>query len=133
MATSVVLSLAGAIVGVCHLGVWVMRWRAKQQSGQALIEVTEAGDMAQMRELLANGADVTARNAQGWTPPHVAAAGGDVAVLTLLMQYGAAVHARSNIGTTPLYNATVFGRKEALVAVLLVHGAHPEDAWEAAF
>jgi ankyrin repeat protein len=86
-----------------------------------------------MRVLRANGADVKARNAQGWTPLHVAAAGGDVAVLTLLLQYGADVHAQSNIGTTPLYNATAFGRKEALVAVLLAHGAHPEDAWEAAF
>jgi ankyrin repeat protein len=86
-----------------------------------------------MRQALAHGADIHSTNARGWTPLHIAAAGGDVTVLTLLLEHGANVHATCNIGTTPLYQATVFGKKAAVVELLLAHGARPDDAWEATF
>jgi uncharacterized protein len=104
--------------------------QAAQRAGQVLLQATEAGDIMQMQALLAQGAEVNARNAHGWTPLHVAAAGGDPAVIALLLQHGADVHAQSHIGTTPLDNATTRGGRQAVIELLLAHGAKPSDAWD---
>src|SRR5438093_534346 len=104
----------GMVIGLGILGgaVVVMAIRRRQRqaarrAGQELLQATEAGDVVQMEVLLAQGAEVNARNAHGWTPLHVAAAGGDPAVVALLLKHGADVHTRSHIGTTPLDNATI--------------------------
>ena len=128
-----VVSLGGLLAVVCCLGIWRWRQRRTRQAGNALLAATETGDLAQMRAALAHRADINIRNAQGWTPLHIAAAGGDVQVLALLLQHGADVHAECNLGTTPLYNATVFGKKSAIVELLLAHGARPESAWSPTF
>jgi hypothetical protein len=94
------------------------------------LAATEAGDLACLRALLAQGADLKRRNTQGWTPLHIAAAGGDPEIVTLLLQYGADVHAESNTGNTPLYNATVFGGRKAVIDLLLAHGAKADSAWD---
>jgi uncharacterized protein len=107
--------------------------QAAQRAGQGLLQATEAGDIMQMQALLAQGAEVNARNAHGWTPLHVAAAGGDPAVIALLLQHGADVHAQSHIGTTPLDNATTRGGRQAVIDLLLAHGAKPSDAWDEPF
>jgi ankyrin repeat protein len=107
--------------------------QAAQRAGQGLLQATEAGDIMQMQALLAQGAEVNARNAHGWTPLHVAAAGGDPAVIALLLQHGADVHAQSHIGTTPLDNATTRGGRQAVIELLLAHGAKPSDAWDEPF
>jgi len=86
-----------------------------------------------MEVLLAKGAQVNARNAHGWTPLHVAAAGGDPAVITLLLQHGADVHAQSHIGTTALDNATTRGGRKAVIDLLLAHGARRNGAWDEPF
>jgi len=107
--------------------------QAAQRAGQVLLQVTEAGDIVQMEALLAKGAEVNARNAHGWTPLHVAAAGGDPAVLALLLKHGADVHAQSHIGTTPLDNATTRGGRQAVIDLLLAHGAKRNGAWDEPF
>lgn len=107
--------------------------QAAQRAGQVLLQATEAGDIMQMQALLAQGAEVNARNAHGWTPLHVAAAGGDPAVIALLLQHGADVHAQSHIGTTPLDNATTRRGRKAVIELLLAHGAKPSDAWDEPF
>jgi len=104
-----------------------------QRAGQVLLQATEAGDMVQMEALLAKGAEVNASNAYGWTPLHVAAAGGDPAVVALLLKHGAHVHAQSHIGTTPLDNATTRGGRQAVIDLLLAHGAKPSSRWDGAF
>ena len=104
--------------------------QAAQRAGQGLLQATEAGDIVQMEALLAKGAEVNARNAHGWTPLHVAAAGGDPAVIALLLQHGADVHAQSHIGTTPLDNATTRGGRKAVIDLLLAHGAKRNGAWD---
>ena len=104
-----------------------------QRAGQGLLQATEAGDIVQMAALLAKGAEVNARNAYGWTPLHVAAAGGDPAVVALLLQHGADVHAQSHIGTTPLDNATTRGGRKAVIDQLLAHGARRTNTWDEPF
>jgi uncharacterized protein len=107
--------------------------QAAQRAGQVLLQATEAGDIVQMAALLAKGAEVNARNAYGWTPLHIAAAGGDPAVIALLLHHGADVHAQSHIGTTPLDNATTRGGRKAVIDLLLTHGARRNGAWDEHF
>jgi ankyrin repeat protein len=107
--------------------------QAAQRAGQVLLQATEAGDIVQMAALLAKGAEVNARNAYGWTPLHIAAAGGDPAVIALLLHHGADVHAQSHIGTTPLDNATTRGGRKAVIDLLLTHGARRNGAWDEPF
>ena len=115
------------------LALWRRQRQAVQSAGQALLQATEAGDIAQMEALLAKGAEVNARNPHGWTPLHVAAAGGDPAVIALLLQQGADVHAQSHIGTTALDNATTRGGRKAVIDLLLAHGAKRNGAWDEPF
>jgi ankyrin repeat protein len=122
------LSGVGVVIALCQ-----RQRQAAQRAGQMLLQATEAGDIVQMQALLAKGAEVNARNAHGWTPLHVAAAGGDPAVIALLLQHGADVHARSHIGTTPLDNATTRGGRQAVIDLLLAHGAKLSDAWDEPF
>src|SRR3989442_2446634 len=122
--------LGGAVV------VLAIRWcqrQAAQRAGQELLQATEAGDVLHMEALLAQGAEVNARNAHGWTPLHVAAAGGDPAVVALLLKHGADVHTQSHIGTTPLDNATIRGGRKAVIDLLLAHGAKRNGAWDEPF
>ena len=119
-------------VGVV-LALYRRQRQAAQRAGQVLLQATEAGDVVQMKVLLAQGAEVNARNAHGWTPLHVAAAGGDPAVIALLLQHGADVHAQSHIGTTPLDDTTTRGGRKAVIDLLLAHGAKRNGAWDEPF
>ena len=120
----IVLLLAGLFLGL------KARRRAANVAGQALLQATEAGDVAQMQALLSKNVNIQTRNAYGWTSLHLAAAGGDVTVVQLLLKHGADVHARSNVGTTPLYHAMVQGGRRAVVDLLLAHGARAEPSWD---
>src|SRR5947209_9715880 len=123
-----VVSGAVLVMAVCR-----RQRQAAHVAGQALLQATETGDVVQMETLLAQGADVKARNAHGWTPLHVAAAGGDPTVVALLLRHGADVHAQSHIGTTPLDNATLRGSRKAVIDLLVAHGAQSDSAWDASF
>ena len=128
------LVIGGLLIGI-GLG-YILRRRlqhAAAEAGQALLAATEAGDVEQMRALLARRVDIEARNAQGLTPLHVAAAGGDLAVVQLLVQHGADVHAQSYIGSTPLDHAITYGRRHAVVELLQAHGAQGNTSWDSIF
>lgn len=120
---AVLLGAALLLVGL----VYQRRQRA-HTAGLALLDATEAGDLQAMQQLLAQGATVNARNAQGWTPLHVAAMGGDLQVLTLLLTHGADVHAQSYSGFTPLHSVSMRGGSRAVVDLLIAHGAVPDTA-----
>ena len=122
--------LGGAVI---VMALYRHRRQAAQVAGQALLQATETGDVVQMETLLAQGAEVNARNAYGWTPLHIAAAGGDPTVVALLLRHGADIHAQSHIGTTPLDNATLRGSRKAVIDLLLAHGAKSDSAWDVSF
>eukprot|EP01136_Pigoraptor_vietnamica_P027724 Opistho-1_new@84366 len=69
--------------------------------------------------ILKRGADVHARDADGFTPLHLAAAAGHVDVCEALLSAGASVDAVGSWTTTPLHEAASAGR--AAVCRLLLH------------
>jgi len=74
--------------------------------------------------LLAGGADVHQKDAEGKTALHYASSYGSIAFLQLLLTAGANVHAVDNYGKTPLHDAASCGRTDR-VRILLQAGADP--------
>jgi len=72
------------------------------------------GDLAQVRRLLAGGADPSAADDEGKTPLHFAAKGQHATVAQALLVAGADVDARDSHGNTALSNA-VFKSTECVV------------------
>ena len=68
------------------------------------------------------GADIDARNDEGWTPLHMAAEFSGQAAVRVLLEAGADIEARDRIGWTPLHAAST----PAAVRVLLEAGADVE-------
>ena len=73
--------------------------------------------------LLANKADVNARNNRGYTPLNTAAYYGYKDVAELLLANGANVDAMNSLCISPLHSATVRGHKD-VADMLREHGGH---------
>ena len=74
--------------------------------------------------LVEQGADVNARNKDGWTPLHVAAREDASAAAAVLLEQGADANARETLfGWTPLHLAAAKGDASATAEVLLSHKA----------
>lgn len=63
------------------------------------------GSVDRIRDLIACGADVNARNYKGQTTLHCAARAGFVDIVSLLLEHGAEVDLKDNGGQTPLMAA----------------------------
>ncbi|XP_046983920.1 ankyrin repeat domain-containing protein 65-like [Schistocerca americana] len=101
---------------------------SQQERGRRLIEAAREGAAEQLRELLAAGADVGARE-EGWwgsrTALHVAAGRGHVAAASCLVGAGAEVDARTSWGQwTPLHWAAYNGHA-GVVRLLVAASADP--------
>ena len=79
--------------------------------------------------LLADKAEVNARDAYGGTPLHYAAIGGRRDVAELLLAKGAEVDARDSQRQTPLHLAAAYGHKE-VAELLLAKGAEVDASKE---
>ena len=75
------------------------------------------GNIEAVKQHLAAGTDVNAKNKHGYTPLHAAAEEGHKEVAELLIQNGANVNAK-NVGSTPLHEAAKKDHKE--IAELLI-------------
>lgn len=87
------------------------------------------GHVAAIRILVADGANVNARNDKQWTPLHAAAAGGRPAAIDALVNRGANVNAEDRDGWTPLHEAAYEGHS-ATIEKLLLRGANVDAANE---
>lgn len=70
-----------------------------------LLEAVIDRDIGRVQALVAEGADVNARDAGGWSGLHFAAQNNDVAAIKLLLGAGADVNAQDSHGNTPLFRA----------------------------
>ena len=96
---------------------------ATAPSGDAsLHDAAWDGDEAQVKTLLAKGADLDARVEEGETALHFAAFKGRTVIARLLLDKGADANARKKDGATPLGLAAFNGHKE-VAELLLAKGA----------
>jgi ankyrin repeat protein len=75
------------------------------------------GDVAEVRRLVAAGADVDEAGPAGWTPLYVAAMNGRVEVIRVLVEGGANTEVKNAPGWTALHAAAFTGELEAVKAL----------------
>ena len=100
---------------------------AAETSGHAamtLAAAIRAGDMAALKQAVANGTDVNALDESGMPPIGLAALLGRADVVAFLAANGADVNQNDRYGFTPLMNAAIRGQPEA-ARILLALGADP--------
>jgi ankyrin repeat protein len=94
--------------------------------GKETIKSAKTGNIARLRELLANDSSLLdARDKDGSTPLHCAVWKGHEDVVTFLVQAGADVNAHNendHWGTTPLH-AAAHANQSAIAQLLIDHGA----------
>ncbi|MDA7680103.1 ankyrin repeat domain-containing protein [bacterium] len=94
------------------------------EADRALLDAAENGNIEDVKQHLAAGADVNAKDDafSGETPLHWAAENGHKEIAELLIAKGADVNAKSDGNWTPLHDAAKYGRKET-IELLIAKGA----------
>ena len=92
------------------------------ESPKDIWEAAKQGNLEAVKQHLADGADVNAKDKYGLTPLHYAAWQGRNEIVELLTANGADVNAKDVDGGTPLHEAASDGRKE-VVELLIDNGA----------
>ena len=98
-----------------------MMSKTKQLSNEVFVAV-QIGNAVELKELLAAGANVNAKDMIDRTPLHWAAIYGYTERTKILLKAGAKVNAKNKIGWTPLHLAAWRGYTE-VVKILLKAGA----------
>lgn len=86
-----------------------------------LFEAVQGGSTKLCEQLIISGADVQARDSEGWTPLYWSVRGGYTGIMSFLIDHGADVNSRSNDGETTLHWAAWMGHTGAAL-LLLDHG-----------
>ena len=94
---------------------------ASPSSASDLTEALKLRDVAQVRSVLAAGADANEK-VRGDYPLNIAAVFGPAEMVTILLEAGADIEHAGRDGFHPLHNAVIYGRKE-IVALLIKKGA----------
>ena len=101
----------------------------------SMYDAAEVGNIDAVKQHLAAGTDVNAKDKDGWTPLHPASYEGHQEIVELLIAKGADVNARVELGPqqgmTPLDSANNSGRTE-IVSLLRKHGGKTKKELEAA-
>ena len=97
-----------------------------QDFNDDLLAAAESGDLAKIRALLAEGADLNAKNSNGQTPLMLAAGTfGRIDTVRTLLSAGAAMNAQDISGRTALVMA-ILANDVDMVQALLANGADIE-------
>ena len=88
------------------------------------------GDIEAIKQHLAAGTDVNAKNDGGYTPLHYAAFNGHKEIVELLIAKGADVNAKNVDGETPL-DWAISGKQTELADLLRKHGGKTKKELEA--
>src|SRR5215510_7453577 len=94
---------------------------------QELWRVAETDDTGEVEPILANGADINARNDHGVTALMRAASRGRSKMVRALLEHGADPNTSRNDKFTPLMLAAFFGHED-IVRILVEHGAETDAA-----
>jgi ankyrin repeat protein len=96
----------------------------EEQKGlnRQLINAVKEGNLKKVIDLLENGADVNAKNNDGYTALMTASREGHKEIVELLIKNGADVNVKNNDGGTALMYASSKGHKE-IVELLIKNGA----------
>src|SRR6476660_3853807 len=109
----------GAVLGVLAITVIAYARAPALSLGDRLHMAVRAGDLAEVRQALAAGADVNVRDTLGGTPLLDAAWSGNLEITNLLLANGADVNARhTEAGSTALEYAVLTSRPEIVRALL---------------
>ena len=89
----------------------------------SILDAARNENIEAVKQHLAAGTDVNAKDDSGWTPLHWAANDGYKEIAELLITKGADVDGKTTSETTPLHNAAYNGHKE-IVELLIAKGAN---------
>ncbi len=102
----------------------------RDQDGMTLLMnavLEEKTDPEVVRVLLERGADVNAKDRDGWTALHFAARDQKKTIVPLLLAAGAEVDPVESFGNTPLWRAVMSVQGDpTVIAHLVAHGADPD-------
>tara|TARA_B110000495_G_C22667423_1_gene394685 strand:- start:215 stop:628 length:414 start_codon:yes stop_codon:yes gene_type:complete len=117
-----ILLLSFMIFAVLDVGIQGILKPSNPIADHALLEIAKVGNIEAVKQVVANGADVNAKDTIGYTPLHHAAFGGHKEVAELLIAKGADVNAKDKNGNKPL-DAANDGDQPEIVDLLVKHGA----------
>ena len=105
-----------------------------KRATEELLDTVGKVDSEKVNQLIHAGANVNARNKNGWTPLMIAAwKNPSPKILTALLSHGADVHAKSGDGWTPLMLVARYNTNPEALKVLLKAGADvnakKENGW----
>lgn len=107
--------------------------QANKDLNQALFTAVQEGNFKEVKNLIAQGADVNAKDINEKTPLHFAAQSGNIKMAKFLLKNGVELEAKDDGNSTPLYYAAATG-KDKMVKYLLSKGANPnavQNNWTA--
>jgi ankyrin repeat protein len=85
---------------------------------QELSAASRESNLLEVERFLSDGADINAKDHNGWTPLHDASCNGHVQVVTELVEHGADIEATTIYGKTPLHLACRHGHLAVVTELL---------------